>query len=65
MGLFGKKNTEKQKEKPKEMKEYIRGAGGTIVSKSILNGTSREMEYTAATGGWMKREKRSAWWCLL
>ena len=41
MGLFGKKNTEKQKEKPKEMKEYIRGAGGTIVSKSILNGTSR------------------------
>jgi len=30
-----------QESKQPEMKEYIRGAGGTIVSKSILNGTSR------------------------
>lgn len=29
------------KEKQTGRKEYIRGAGGTIVSKSILNGTSR------------------------
>lgn len=28
-------------EKQPEMKEYIRGAGGTIVTKSILNGTSK------------------------
>lgn len=38
MGLFEKKKPEK---KQQEMKEYIRNAGGTIVSKSILNGTSR------------------------
>ncbi len=50
MGLFGKKKTEKQEqlekqekteEKQPEMKEYIRGAGGTIVSKSVLNGTAK------------------------
>ncbi|MCI8403223.1 MAG: DUF2185 domain-containing protein [Lachnospiraceae bacterium] len=50
MGLFGKKREEKQAEKitadkqeknPPERKEYIRGAGGSIVSKSVLNGTSR------------------------
>lgn len=57
MGLFGKKKTEKpedkqpekqpekqpdkQPEKQKERKPYIRGAGGTIVTKSILNGTSK------------------------
>lgn len=34
MGIFEKK-------KPAEMKIYIESAGGTIVSKSILNGTSR------------------------
>lgn len=32
--MFGKK-------KQSKMKEYIRGAGGTIVSKSVLNGASR------------------------
>ena len=41
MGLFSKKKQEKTEEKQKEMKEYIKGAGGTIVSKSILSGTSR------------------------
>lgn len=47
MGLFGKKKTEKQEqpekteEKQPERKEYIRGAGGTIVSKSILSGASK------------------------
>ena len=45
MGLFGKKKTETQKadsqEKQAENKVYIRGAGGSIVSKSILNGDSR------------------------
>lgn len=53
MGLFGKKKGnqpeggsekkpgEKQQEKPQEMKVYIQGAGGTIVTKSILNGTSK------------------------
>ena len=41
MGLFSKKRQEKTEEKQKEMKEYIKGAGGTIVSKSILSGTSR------------------------
>lgn len=53
MGLFGKKKEEKkdkqlgnkpeekQGESHEEMKVYIRGAGGTIVSKSILNGTSK------------------------
>ncbi len=54
MALFGKKKEkapeekrpEKEQEKApeekrQEMKEYIRGAGGSIVSKSILNGTSR------------------------
>lgn len=40
MGLLGKKK-EKPEEKPREMKEYIRGAGGTIVTKSILDGTSK------------------------
>lgn len=39
MGLFGKKKEGKQEQK--KMKVYIQGAGGTIVSKSILNGTSR------------------------
>ncbi len=46
MALFGKKKEKAPKEsdpkeKQPEMKEYIRGGGGTIVSKSILNGTSR------------------------
>ncbi len=41
MGIFGKKKPDKPEEKQKEMKIYIEGAGGTIVSKSILNGTSR------------------------
>ncbi|MCI8854746.1 MAG: DUF2185 domain-containing protein, partial [Lachnospiraceae bacterium] len=46
MGLFSKKKEEKRKEqkpqeKNQERKEYIRGAGGSIVSKSILNGTSK------------------------
>jgi len=47
MALFGKKK-EKEKEEEKaaekkqpEMKVFIRGAGGSIVSKSILSGTSR------------------------
>ena len=41
MGLFSKKKKEKPEEKKQEMKVYIQGAGGSIVSKSILNGTSR------------------------
>lgn len=41
MGLFGKKKEEKPEERKQEMKTYIRGAGGSIVSKSILNGTSK------------------------
>ncbi len=41
MGLFGKKKTTPSEEKQPEIKEYIRGAGGSIVSKSVLNGTSR------------------------
>ncbi len=52
MGLFGKKgdktkekasetNTGKKQEEQPEIKEYIRGAGGTIVTKSVLNGTSK------------------------
>ena len=41
MGLFNKKRKEPPAEKQQEMKVYIQGAGGTIVSKSILNGTSR------------------------
>ena len=41
MGLSGKKRNDQPEEKQQEMKVYIRGAGGTIVSKSILNGTSR------------------------
>ncbi len=41
MGLFGKKKEKAPEEKQPEMKEYIRGAGGTIVSKSILSGTSK------------------------
>lgn len=53
MGLFGRKKEEKpaekqpetqrekQPEKQEEEKPYIRGAGGTIVTRSILNGTSR------------------------
>ncbi|MCI9048475.1 MAG: DUF2185 domain-containing protein [Hungatella sp.] len=53
MGLFGKKrenqsqqkpekdqSAKKPEEKQQEMKVYIQGAGGTIVTKSILNGTS-------------------------
>lgn len=51
MGLFGKKKEEKQAEKAEtgkqpakkqeEQREYIRGAGGSIVSKSILSGASK------------------------
>lgn len=46
MGLFGKKKNQKQEhqERQKEQNEtkiYIQGAGGTIVTKSILDGTSR------------------------
>lgn len=41
MGLFGKKKEKASEEKHQEMKEYIRGAGGSIVTKSILNGTSK------------------------
>jgi len=53
MALFRKKKeaaleakqpeTEKKpvEEKQPERKEYIRGAGGSVVSKSVLNGTSR------------------------
>ncbi len=41
MGLSGKKRNDQPEEKQQEMKVYIQGAGGTIVSKSILNGTSR------------------------
>ncbi len=46
MGLFGKKKNQKQtqqeqKQEQSEKKIYIEGAGGTIVTKSILNGTSR------------------------
>ncbi len=39
----GKKGQAEQKETPgqQEMKIYIQGAGGTIVTKSILNGTSK------------------------
>ena len=53
MGLFGKKRENQSQQKPEkgqsgkkpeekqqEMKVYIQGAGGTIVTKSILNGTS-------------------------
>ncbi|MCI8454427.1 MAG: DUF2185 domain-containing protein [Lachnospiraceae bacterium] len=39
--MFGRRKEEKPAEKQPEIKEYIRGAGGSIVSKSILNGTSR------------------------
>ncbi len=38
MGLFSKKKTE---DKKSEMKQYITGAGGSIVTKSLLNGTSQ------------------------
>ncbi|MCI8667553.1 MAG: DUF2185 domain-containing protein [Dorea sp.] len=43
MGLENKKSkkSKKQETKQVEIKEYIRGAGGSIVSKSILNGTSK------------------------
>ncbi len=41
MGLFGKKKEKPSQEKQPEMKEYIRGAGGSIVSKSILSGKSK------------------------
>lgn len=46
MGLFGKKKNQKQAHQDKqkaqrETKVYIQGAGGTIVTKSILDGTSR------------------------
>ena len=54
MGLFGKKrenqsqqrsekdqSAKKPEEKQQEMKVYIQGAGGTIVTKSILNGTTK------------------------
>ena len=41
--MFGKnkENKEHKEKKQAEMKEYIRGAGGSIVSKSVLNGTSK------------------------
>ena len=47
MGLDDKKKNDKSEQNPKgkmgeeqqEMKVYIQGAGGTIVTKSILNGT--------------------------
>ncbi|MCI9144277.1 MAG: DUF2185 domain-containing protein, partial [Lachnospiraceae bacterium] len=35
------KQGQKEGQEQREMKEYIRGAGGTIVTKSILNGTSK------------------------
>lgn len=38
--MAGKKK-EIEEKKQSEMKEYIMGAGGTIVSKSVLNGTSK------------------------
>lgn len=46
MGLFGKKKNQKQAQQEQqktqnEMKIYIQGAGGTIVTKSILDGTSK------------------------
>ena len=44
MGLFSKKKGKESKkaaEKKAEFKEYIKGAGGSIVSKSILNGASK------------------------
>ena len=41
IGLSGKKRNGQPEKKQQEMKVYIQGAGGTIVSKSILNGTSR------------------------
>lgn len=45
MGLFGKNKAEKSEEnqpdRQAEKKPYIKGAGGTIVTKSILNGTSK------------------------
>ncbi len=41
MGIFQKKKSEEPEEKQEERKIYIEGAGGTIVSKSILNGTSK------------------------
>ena len=49
MGLFGKKKEdgsgrkpeEKPEEKQQETKVYIQGAGGTIVTRSILDGTSK------------------------
>lgn len=46
MGLFGKKKNQKQAQQEqqkvqRETKVYIQGAGGTIVTKSILDGTSR------------------------
>ena len=47
MALFNKKKNEPP---PKEMKQYITGAGGTIVSKSILEGTSKLK--------WLFREKQ-------
>ena len=41
MGLFGKKKEKEPEEKQTERKEYIRGAGGSIVTKSVLNGTAK------------------------
>ncbi|WP_227851549.1 DUF2185 domain-containing protein [Clostridioides sp. ES-S-0123-01] len=40
MELFSKNKKETKVEKS-EVKQYITGAGGCIVSKSILNGTSK------------------------
>lgn len=60
MGLFSKKKKELEPEK-KEKKQYISGAGGCIVSKSILNGESKlkwlfrqESKYG---NGWIAFEK--------
>lgn len=41
--MFGKNKEKKEnkEKKPSKMKEYISGAGGSIVSKSILSGRSR------------------------
>lgn len=44
MGLFNKKKNQtktEKKEQTTELKQYITGAGASIVSKSLLNGTSK------------------------
>lgn len=40
MGLFNRKKAQPQPEK-KEFKQYISGAGGSVISKSLLEGESR------------------------